>query len=92
MIERDDILSRIKDMRYNQFLFLNSPHPMILWITVIYNPHRGPRWLPCYLDLKSQTSRQVTAALAKTGSYKILFFCGRRAGKVSTRHRFNHCF
>lgn len=74
MIEKDDIMSRIKDMRYNQFLFLNSPHPMILWITVIYNPHRGARWLPCYLDLKSQTSRQVTAALAQTGSYKILFF------------------
>ncbi|WP_069790267.1 serine/threonine protein kinase [Cyanobacterium sp. IPPAS B-1200] len=81
MIERDDILSRIKDMRYNQFLFLNSPHPMILWITVIYNPHRGPRWLPCYLDLKSQTSRQVTAALAKTGSYKILFFAVEEPGR-----------
>ncbi len=74
MLDRKDILNRITSIRYNQFLYLSSPHPMILWITVIYNPTYGARWLPCYLDLKSETSRQVTQSLAELGSYKILFF------------------
>jgi serine/threonine-protein kinase len=74
MLDKQDILNRIVSIRYNQFLFLSSPHPMILWITVIYNPIHGPRWLPCYLDLKSESSRQVVASLAELGSYKILFF------------------
>jgi serine/threonine-protein kinase len=47
---------------------------MILWITVIYNPTHGPRWLPCYLDLKTESARQVVFALSQLGSYKILFF------------------
>lgn len=74
MLNKQDILNRMVSIRYNQFLFLSSPHPMILWITVIYNPHYGARWLPCYLDLKTQTSQQVISSLAEVGSYKILFF------------------
>jgi len=74
MLDKQDILNRLVSIRYNQFLFLSSPHPMILWITVIYNPTYGARWLPCYLDLKSDTSKQVVASLAQSGSYKILFF------------------
>ncbi|WP_373480443.1 serine/threonine protein kinase [Geminocystis sp.] len=74
MLDKQDILNRIVSIRYNQFLFLSSPHPMILWITVIYNPTHGPRWLPCYLDLKTESARQVVSALSQLGSYKILFF------------------
>lgn len=74
MLDKKDILNRIVSIRYNQFLFLNSPHPMILWITVIYNPTYGARWLPCYLDLKTESARQVVASLSELGSYKILFF------------------
>ncbi|MBF2056530.1 MAG: serine/threonine protein kinase [Cyanobacterium sp. T60_A2020_053] len=74
MLEKKDILNRMTSIRYNQFLYLNSPHPMILWITVIYNPTYGARWLPCYLDLKTETGRQVTNSLAESGNYKILFF------------------
>ncbi|BAQ60852.1 serine/threonine protein kinase [Geminocystis sp. NIES-3708] len=74
MLDKQDILNRIVSIRYNQFLFLNSPHPMILWITVIYNPTHGPRWLPCYLDLKTESARQVVVSLSELGSYKILFF------------------
>ena len=74
MLNKQDIMNRMMSIRYNQFLFLHSPHPMILWITVIYNPHYGARWLPCYLDLKSKSAQQVIASLAELGSYKILFF------------------
>lgn len=74
MLDKKDILNRMTSIRYNQFLYLNSPHPMILWITVIFNPTYGARWLPCYLDLKTETGRQVTNSLAESGNYKILFF------------------
>ena len=60
--------------RYNQFLFLEAPHPMSLWLTVLYNRGQEPRWLPCYLDLKTPQGRQVAGLLGKTGQYQILFF------------------
>jgi serine/threonine-protein kinase len=74
MLEKEDILNRISSLRYNQFLFLSTPHPMILWLTVIYNSRYGARWLPCYLDLKTDIGQQVVATLAELGSYKIFFF------------------
>jgi len=74
MLEYQDILNRVRAIRYNQFLFLNSPHPMLLWITVLYNREHGPRWLPCYLDLKTESSQRVALTLAESGTYRILFF------------------
>jgi serine/threonine-protein kinase len=60
--------------RYNQFLFLEAPHPMALWLTVLYNQGQEPRWLPCYLDLKTPQSRQIASLLGKAGQYQLLFF------------------
>ena len=74
MLDHDDILNRMSSVRYNQFLFLNHPHPMLLWITLLYSPEYGPRWLPCYLDLKSQKGQKISYALSNSGSYRILFF------------------
>jgi serine/threonine-protein kinase len=74
MLENEDIIKRKSSTRYNQFLFLTNPHPMVLWITVLYNREYGPRWLPCYLDLKSTAGQQLAKILADTGSYRILFF------------------
>jgi eukaryotic-like serine/threonine-protein kinase len=74
MLEQTDIIKRLSSTRYNQFLFLSIPHPMILWITVLYNRSEGARWLPCYLDLKSSAGQKVTHYLAKVGMYRILFF------------------
>ncbi len=74
MLEYEDIINRKSSIRYNQFLFLSSPHPMLLWITVIYNSLHGPRWLPCYLDLKTEIGQQVASTLAELGNYKIFFF------------------
>lgn len=74
MLNKEDIINRMSSIRYNQFLFLNSPHPMVLWITVIYNKKYSARWLPCYLDLKTEVGQQVTEYLANLGTYKILFF------------------
>lgn len=74
MLEQEDILNRAASIRYNQFLFLSSPHPMILWITVLYNQKFGPRWLPCYLDLKTDNGQEVASLLAESGEYRLLFF------------------
>ena len=74
MLDYSDIVNRMSSIRYNQFLFLNNPHPMLLWITLLYSREHGPRWLPCYLDLKSEKGQDISRALAEKGSYHILFF------------------
>ncbi len=74
MLDHEDILNRMSSVRYNQFLFLNHPHPMLLWITLLYSPEYGPRWLPCYLDLKSPKGQKISYALSTLGAYRILFF------------------
>ncbi len=74
MLDYEDILHRMSSIRYNQFLFLNHPHPMLLWITLLYSHEYGPRWLPCFIDLKSKKGQKISHSLAKIGSYRILFF------------------
>ena len=74
MLDEQDIYNRMSSIRYNQFLFLNHPHPMLLWITLLYNAEHGPRWLPCYLDLKSKKGQQLSRKLAEVGKYRILFY------------------
>ncbi|MDJ0579919.1 serine/threonine-protein kinase [Crocosphaera sp.] len=74
MLNEEDIANRLSSIRYNQFIFITNPHPMILWITVLYHRERGPRWLPCYLDLKSSSGQRFARLLGQSGSYWILFF------------------
>ena len=74
MLDKTDIANRLTSLRYNQFLFLPTPHPMILWITLLYHREHGPRWLPCYLDLKTPQGIAIARTLAQTGKYWILFF------------------
>lgn len=74
MLDQDDIYQRISSTRYNQFLYLSNPYPMLLWITLLYNRDHGAKWLSCYLDLKSNKGQQITRALAEKGKYRILFY------------------
>jgi serine/threonine-protein kinase len=74
MLNEEDILTRMSSIRYNQFLLMTSPHPMILWITVLFHREYGPRWLPCYLDLKTQSGQRFAHMLGESGTYWILFF------------------
>jgi eukaryotic-like serine/threonine-protein kinase len=74
MLPQREIQKRLVCTRYNQFLFLEAPHPMVLWLTVLYEAEHGPRWLPCYLDLKSSQGAQMAKLLGKTGQYRLLFF------------------
>jgi serine/threonine-protein kinase len=74
MLDEDEIQDVQNNIRYNKFLFQSYPHPMILWITALYSLQDGPRWLPCYLDLKTKIGQQVTQALGDSKRYYILFF------------------
>ncbi len=74
MLEGEELGKRRFDTRYNQFLFIEAPHPMLLWITVLYNSSEGARWLPCYLDLKTKIGQQMARLLASQGNYRILLF------------------
>ncbi len=74
MLEQQDINNRLFSTRYNQFLCLMAPHPMLLWISVLYNHNYGPRWLRCYLDLKTANGQKIARLLGKAGHYRILFF------------------
>ncbi|WAL62912.1 serine/threonine protein kinase [Thermocoleostomius sinensis] len=74
MLPLVEIQKRTKCTRYNQFLFLELPHPMTLWLTVLYNEQHGPRWLPCYLDLKTAQGQQMVQLLGQHQHYRLLFF------------------
>jgi eukaryotic-like serine/threonine-protein kinase len=71
-------ISRLYNKVYKNFLCSLSPHPMALWLTAIYNQRHhqesGPRWLRCYLDLKSTPGREILQLLAEKGQYHLLFF------------------
>ena len=51
-----------------------TPHPMVLWLTALYSKLEGPRWMPCYLDLKAEASQSMLRALTEVRQYQILFF------------------
>lgn len=74
MLESEDIKKRKNNIRYSQFLFQSYPHPMILWLTLLHNPKHEPRWLPCYLDLKTKVGQQLVTALSESKEYYVLFY------------------
>lgn len=74
MMTQEEIEKRLVGTRYNNFICTMSPHPMALWLTVLYNAEHGPRWLPCYLDLKKQAGQEMAFILGSSGIYRVLFF------------------
>jgi eukaryotic-like serine/threonine-protein kinase len=74
MLPQEEIQKRLVCTRYNQFLFITTPHPMLLWISLLYNRKYGPKWLPYYLDLKTNIGQEIARLLAEKGFYRLLFF------------------
>ncbi len=83
MLPQIEIQKRLVCTRYNQFLFITAPHPMLLWITVIYHRKFGAKWLPHYLDLKTSTGKDITTLLGETGYYRLVFFGRETPSKCS---------
>ncbi|AFZ58780.1 serine/threonine protein kinase [Anabaena cylindrica FACHB-243] len=74
MLPEQEIKNHAHTNPYNQFIFITSPHPMLLWLTVLYNRELGPKWLPCYLDMQNTQNLQMVSALAASKSYPLIFF------------------
>jgi eukaryotic-like serine/threonine-protein kinase len=74
MLPQQEIQKRLVCTRYNQFLFISVPHPVMLWITVIYNRKHGAKWLHYYLDMKTSLGQEMCRLLQQTGYYRLLFF------------------
>ncbi|MFM7449520.1 MAG: serine/threonine protein kinase [Leptolyngbyaceae cyanobacterium] len=70
---------------YRTFLCTPSPHPMVLWVTALYNQlysQQGPRWLRCYLDLKSHQGREIMSRLAERELYQVFLFSLENSGQT----------
>ncbi len=71
-------LSKLYNLVYKTFLCTPTPYPLALWITAFYNhlyhQENGPRWMPCYLDLKTKAGMDMVRLLAMKGEYQLLLF------------------
>ncbi|MCL6750887.1 serine/threonine protein kinase [Nostoc sp. CCCryo 231-06] len=74
MLPKQEIKNYALSTRYNQFIFMTSPHPMLLWVTVLYNRQLAPKWLPCYLDMQNPQNLKLVSLLAENEHYPLIFF------------------
>ncbi|MBO3459148.1 serine/threonine protein kinase [Aetokthonos hydrillicola Thurmond2011] len=59
---------------YSHFIFVCSPHPMLLWATLLYERQLSPKWLPCYLDMQHPRNWKLVNSLAENQPYRLIFF------------------
>ncbi len=87
MLPKQEIQNHLFTKPYKQFLFIESPYPMLLWITALHTQEHNSRWLPCYLDLKDPNNQEIAQRLAQTGYYRLLLFSSeepQRCAQVMT--------
>jgi eukaryotic-like serine/threonine-protein kinase len=65
----------------HRFLNCMNPYPMLLWLSVVYGDNHDPKWLPCFLDLKSNQGKAIASLLVARGIYKVLFFPQEQPGR-----------
>jgi eukaryotic-like serine/threonine-protein kinase len=74
MLSRADIEKYQHNKPHSQFLFVGTPHPMLLWLTTLYQNEQQHRMLPCYLDLKKPIGEKTLQILTQTGTYRLILF------------------
>jgi eukaryotic-like serine/threonine-protein kinase len=74
MLSRSDIEKYQNNKPHSQFLFVGSPHPMLLWLTTLYKDEHQHRMLPCYLDLKKPIGEETLQLLTQHSTYRLLLF------------------
>ncbi|WP_414541426.1 serine/threonine protein kinase [Nostoc sp. CCY0012] len=74
MLSQQEIQKRADSQVCHQFIFITSPHPMLLWVTALYTLALGPKWLPCYLDMQNLQNQALVYALANKESYPLICF------------------
>ncbi|MEH2251136.1 serine/threonine protein kinase [Nostoc sp.] len=74
MLPKQEIKNYALSTRYNQFIFITSPHPMLLWVSILYNRQLAPKWLPCYLNMQNPQNLRVVSFLAENERYPLILF------------------
>jgi eukaryotic-like serine/threonine-protein kinase len=74
MLSHEEIKKYKQNKPHSQFLFIASPHPMLLWLTTLYQNEQSHRMLPCYLDLKKSIGEQTLQILIQTSTYRLVLF------------------
>ncbi|MEB3209833.1 MAG: serine/threonine-protein kinase [Leptolyngbyaceae bacterium] len=74
MLPREAIEQLTDYTAHNKFMFMENPHPVLLWVTVLYSAAHGPRWFPCYLDLKKKHFKDMLNLLIEAKHYRVLLF------------------
>ena len=74
MLSRREVELYKNNKPHCQFLFVGSPHPMLLWLTTLYQDEQQHRMLPCYLDLKKPVGEKALQVLSQTSIYRLLLF------------------
>ncbi|MFM2305267.1 MAG: hypothetical protein RLZZ135_2680, partial [Cyanobacteriota bacterium] len=74
MLSRDDIEKYKHNKPHAQFMFVASPHPMLLWLTTLYQDEQHYRMLPCYLDLKKPVGEKTLKVLTRSNTYRLFLF------------------
>jgi eukaryotic-like serine/threonine-protein kinase len=74
MLSQADIDKYQNNQPHSQFLFVGSPHPMLLWLTTLYQDEAQHRMLPCYLDLKKPIGEKILQLLTNQGVYRLILF------------------
>jgi serine/threonine-protein kinase len=87
--EEIDYFKQNKAVYLDHFLFLLEPHPMVLWINLLYNRQYEPKWLPCYLDLKTEIGYQIIFNLINHRFYHILLFALEKPKKYQELLKIN---
>ena len=73
MLPQKEIKKRVFSQVDNKFIFITSPHPMLLWVTLLYNQELSPKWLPCYMDMQN-TQNRLVYSLADNERYPLICF------------------
>lgn len=74
MLSPQEIQHHLFSKPSRQFLFIESPSPMLLWMSVLHSSNQDSECFPCYLDLKDPNYRKIIERLAQTGYYRLLLF------------------
>lgn len=74
MLPETEIKKLLNAKLYNRFIFITSPHPMLLWVTLLYTKEFGAKWLPCYLDMQNLYNLRLVSSLANNDSYPLMCF------------------
>jgi serine/threonine protein kinase len=76
-------LNQLYNRIYRNFLCALEPQPTLLWVTAVFTPQIGVRWLPCFLELASLEGRETIQQLVKRCQYYVLLFSLERPDQCS---------